>query len=211
MIKKDFRTKTEAQLYLDMRKSDMLKGYLTRSEREELKLYLDKPESLISKEKIIRNALPIIYDRTILSQPSEKVTTEDDINYIVQSLKDALYGKPGAVGLSAPQIGIKKRICYISIPSINKEKKTIEYNNIVLINPVIIEKSNPIRVNGEGCVSFPGIRVDTLRYIFCTVEYLDESLNPQVDAVQDLESFAIQHEVDHLNGILLFDRKWRTK
>jgi peptide deformylase len=113
--------------------------------------------------------------------------------------------------LSAPQIGIKKCVCFISIPSINKEKNLIEYHEKVLINPVIIEKSTPIQVKGEGCCSFPGIRVDTDRYVYCTVEFLDEDLKSQVGSVQDLESFAIQHEVDHLLGTLIFDRKHRAK
>lgn len=212
MIRKNFDTKLAAEEYLTKEKIRLINGYLTRSERDELKLYLDKPELLVSKKETIKSiGLPIITDRKLLSQPCVEVVPEDDVKTIVKNLKDALRGKAGALGLSAPQIGIQKRICYISIPSINKEKKAIEYQELVLINPKIIEQSTPIRVNGEGCVSFPGIRVDTLRYVYCIIEYLDENFKLQTKSAQDLESFAIQHEIDHLNGITIFDRKWRTE
>lgn len=212
MIRKDFETKLQAELYLIGEKIRMEKGYLTRSEREELKQYLGKPELLVCKEKVNKSkGLPIVTNREVLSQPSEPIVTGDDIKSIVQALKDTLRWQPNAIGLSAPQIGIKKNVCFISIPSINKEKKSIEYHEKVLINPRIIEKSTTIQVKGEGCCSFPGIRVDTDRYVYCTVEFLDEDLKPQVGSVQDLEAFAIQHEVDHLLGTLIFDRKHRAK
>ncbi len=152
----------------------------------------------------------IITNRVILKQPSARVEESDDVKSIIQDLKDTIKGRPNAIGLSAPQIGIKKRVCFISIPSVNKDKKTIEYQELVLINPVITEKDKKIRVNGEGCCSFPGVFVDTSRYVYCTVEYLDENMKAQVKSVQDLLSFAIQHETEHLSGILIFDRKWRT-
>lgn len=205
--------KLEYNKYIEAQELRREKGYLTRSEREALKKMIDNPKDYIKEDAtpVIKKGLPIVMDRRILSQPSDIVTADDDIKGIIRDLKDTLSGKAGALGLSAPQIGIKKRICYISIPSVNKEKNTIEYHEKVLINPVIIEKSHPIRVNGEGCVSFPGIRVDTLRYVYTTVEYLDENFKQQTGCVQDLESFAISHECDHLNGITIFDRKWRTK
>jgi peptide deformylase len=191
----------------------MEKGYLTRSEREALKKMIDNPKDYIKEDApvTVKKNLPIVTDRNILKQVCEKITINDDIKGVVQSLKDTLKWQPNAIGLSAPQIGIKKCICFISIPSINKEKNSIEYHEKVLINPVIIEKSTPIQVKGEGCCSFPGIRIDTLRYVYITIEYLNEDLKPQVAAIQDLEAFCVTHEIDHLNGITIFDRKWRNR
>lgn len=211
-IRKDFDTKLQAELYLIGLKLDMEKGYLTRSEREELKQYLDKPELLIAKKEVIRPAgLPVIMDRTILNQPSGKVIAGDDIKGIIQSLKDTISSRNDALGLSAPQIGIKKCISYIKVPTLDSENKTISYKETVLINPVITEKSKLVHLRGEGCVSFPGLKVDTDRYIFCTIEYQDENFKKHMGLVQDLEAFVIQHEVDHLNGILLFDRKHKAR
>lgn len=205
--------KVEYDKYISEEKIKMEKGYLTRSEREALKKMIDNPKDYIKEDApaIVKKNLPIVTERNVLKQTCEKITAEDDVKGIIQALKDTLKWQPNAIGLSAPQIGIKKCICFISIPSINKEKNSIEYHEKVLINPVIIEKSTPIQVKGEGCCSFPGIRVDTDRYVYCTVEFLDENLKPQVGSVQDLEAFAIQHEVDHLLGILIFDRKHRAK
>jgi peptide deformylase len=194
-------------------KIKMEKGYLTRSEREALKKMIDNPKDYIKEDApaVVKNNLPIVTNRIELKHQCEKIVKGEDVKGIIQALKDTLKWQPNAIGLSAPQIGIKKCVCFISIPSINKEKNSIEYHEKVLVNPVIIEKSTPIQVKGEGCCSFPGIRVDTKRYVYCTVEYLDENLKPQIGSVQDLESFAISHECDHLNGILIFDRKWKTK
>jgi peptide deformylase len=210
---KNFETKQQAEIYLVGEKIRMEKGYLTRSEREELKKYLGKPELLVKKiiPMVPTKALPIITDMNILKHPIAKVVAGEDIKNIVRSLKETIAGKGGSIGLSAPQIGINKRISLISIPSINAEKKRIDYKELVLINPKIVEQDELIEVKGEGCVSFPGLRINTDRYIYCTVEYLDENLKPQVYTAQDLESFAIQHEVDHLNGILLFDRKHKAR
>jgi peptide deformylase len=205
--------KTEYDKYISEQKIRMEKGYLTRSEKETLKKMIDNPKDYIKEDApaVVKNNLPIVTDRNALRQPCDIVTEKDDIKGIIQSLKDTLKWQPNAIGLSAPQIGIKKRVCFISIPSINKEKNSIEYHEKVLINPVIIEKSTPIHIKGEGCCSFPGLTVNTERYVYCTVEFLDENLKPQVGSVQDLESFAIQHECDHLLGILIFDRKHKAR
>ena len=193
MIRKDFNTKSEANEYLISRELDMKKGYLTKSEREELKLYLGKPELLVMKEKPKSVGLPIITNRLELSQPSEKVVAGEDIKSIISALKDTLLNRPGAIGLSAPQIGIKKCICYVNIPSVSKDRKSIDYKALVLINPVIIEKDTSIRVNGEGCCSFPRVYVDTSRYVYITIEYLNEDLKQQTACMQDMETFAVQH------------------
>lgn len=213
MLEINFESKEKLTEYLKEQENRRLKGYLTRSERETLKKMIDNPKDYIKEEApvVVKKNLPIVTDRGILKQPSEKINENDDVKSIVQSLKDTLKWQPNAIGLSAPQIGIKKCVVFISIPSINKEKNSIEYHEKVLINPVIIEKSTPIQVRGEGCCSFPGIRVDTKRYVYCTVEYLDENLKPQIGSVQDLESFCIQHECAHLIGRTIFDDKWKSK
>ena len=124
MIRKDFETKLQAELYLIGEKIRMEKGYLTKSEREELKQYLGKPELLIKKDKpvIPKCNIEIIQDRKILKQPSEKVVPGDNIKGIIAELKQVMEGRLSSIGLSAPQIGIKKRISYIKIPSFKENK-----------------------------------------------------------------------------------------
>lgn len=155
---------------------------------------------------------PIITDCAILKKPSEKVSPEDDIKSIIQDLKDTIASQPHSIGLSAPQIGIQKCVCIVRLPvGVNQETKKVEFTEKILINPIITEKDKRVQLKGEGCSSFAGISVNTDRYIYITLEYLDESLKLQAGCMQDWESFAIQHEVDHLNGILLFDRKHKAR
>jgi len=82
---------------------------------------------------------------------------------------------------------------------------------LIVINPKIIEKDRPIKVMNEGCLSFPGVFIHTRRYVFITVEYLNEKLEPKIATFQDVESIALQHEIQHLQGRTMFDSKWRAK
>ena len=148
-----------------------------------------------------------------LRKSCELVTKEDDIKSIVQDLKDTLTNfSHKAIGLSANQIGYNKRISYIRIPKDkNPETKMWNYNEYILINAKILEKARPVQVKNESCLSFPGVPVMTKRFVFVTVEYLDENMKIQTKMFQDLEGLCVQHEIDHQNGITIFDRKWRAK
>jgi len=211
MIRNNFETKEEAIKYLEeeINLINNKQSLLSRSERDKIVLLLKKPEILVKKEtKTSINVEKIIKDINLLSKPCELITKEDDIVGIIKKLKETLLAV-GGLGLTANQIGINKRISYVKIPRLIKDK--IEWIELVLINAKIIEKDQITRVNNEACLSFPGITVTTKRYVFITVEYLDENLKPQVMSYQDLEALVLQHEIDHTNGITIFDRKWRAK
>jgi len=207
MLKTQFKDKLEFDIYLTEQKVRQEKNYLSVSERNQLKSMQEKDyKPTFIKEK--KSKLPIITNIDELRKPCQEVTKEDNIKEIVQKLKDTLESV-GGLGLTANQIGINKRISYVKIPKfINKE---IQYNEFILINAKIIEKERPIKVNNEGCLSFPEVYVDTLRYVFCTVESLNEKLELQTNLYQDLEALAIQHECDHQNSKTIFDNKWRAK
>lgn len=143
----------------------------------------------------------IITTITELKKQCKPVEPGEDVSGIIQDLKDTLETfSHRAIGLSANQIGYDKRISYIRM---NKE------NAYILINPKIVEKDRLIKVKGESCLSFHGIGVETGRYVFCTVEYLDEHMQPQVKSLQDLEAICCQHELDHLSGLTIFDRRYK--
>jgi len=207
MMKQSFKDQTEFSIYLAEQKLRMENGYLTKSEREFLKKMTDKDYKpiLIKEEK---PKFPIVTNINELRKPCLEVTKEDNVKEIIQKLKDTLESH-GGLGISGNQIGIQKKISYIKIPKMNKDK--LEYSEMIIINAKIIEKSNPIKVKDEGCISFPGIYLDTLRYIYCTAYYLDENLKENTGLVQDLESFVIQHEIAHQKGKTIFDFKWRAK
>jgi len=209
MLKTQFKDQGDFVIYRAEQKLRMEKGYLTRSEREIVKSMLEenyKP-TFIKEEK---SKLPIVTNILELRKPCQKVTKEDNIKEIIQKLKDTLESN-GGLGLTANQIGINKRISYVKIPKFTNKNKEIQYNECVLINAKIIEKQTPLKVKDEGCLSFSGVYVDTIRYVFCTIESLNEKLELQTNLYQDLEALAIQHEIDHQNGVTIFDRKWRSK
>jgi peptide deformylase len=208
MIKTNFQTKQEAEDYLKTEKAliENKQSALSYSEREKIKNNIIKPESLVIAEEKIK--LPIITDIAELRKPCLEVTKEDNINDIIKKLKDTLENRSG-LGISANQIGIQKKISYIKMPKLVDKK--IEFEEYILINAKIIEQDKPIKVRDEGCLSFPEIYVDTKRYIFTTVEYLNEKMEKKLGMYQDIESFCVAHEIDHQNGKTIFDRKWVNK
>jgi len=209
MLKIQFKDQLEFDIYKVEQKVKMEKGYLTKSEREALKKMLEKDYKPTFIE-VKPAGLPIVTNIRELRQPCQEITKEDNIKEIIQDLKDTLAIKNG-VGLSANQIGINKKISYIKMPKgISKDKK-IDYNEYILINAKIIEKDRPIQVRGESCLSFPGVSVITKRYVFITATYLDENLRERTGLFQDLEAICVAHEIDHQNGVTIFDRKWRSK
>ena len=137
----------------------------------------------------------IITDLIYLKQKSEEVSLEQ-VENIVKDLEDSLDGQRG-IGLSANQIEVLKKVAIVRIP--NKEP-------INLINPKIIEKIERFRVKKEGCLSIPGLYIDTTRYKQIIIEN-----NGEKYSVYGLEAVAIQHEIDHMEGKIILDRKWRKR
>jgi peptide deformylase len=132
----------------------------------------------------------IMKDILFLNQVSEEATKEDD--QVVQDLLDTLRAnEKGCVGLAANMIGIKKRIIAINIG----------FDNIVMINPVIVKKSGPYETE-EGCLSLLGVR-KTTRFQEIELEYLDRQYQKQRQKYSGYIAQIIQHEVDHCNGIII--------
>lgn len=119
-----------------------------------------------------------------------------EIEGIVRKLVDELAKHPNGVGLSAPQIGIFKRVAIVN--GVN--------GLIILANPVVVMHTGAVRTN-EGCLSFPGEYIDTLRWHTLDVESLGQVKRySAVTPEKKLECVAVQHEIDHLSGILFRDR-----
>lgn len=110
------------------------------------------------------------------------------------------------VGLAAPQIGVSKQIIVLEVNNNQRypEAKTIELD--VLINPEIIEFSGQISVGWEGCLSVPGLRGKVARDHKITYQAYDEKGNRQIKTVEGFYARIIQHEIDHLNGVLYPER-----
>ncbi len=141
------------------------------------------------------------YGEKSLREPSKEVhKVSKKIQELVQDLLETMYAKNG-VGLAAPQIGVNLRVFVIDV-----SKNDEPLNPLVFINPKIIKKSGAT-VAQEGCISFPEAYTDVKRYANVMVKALDKHGRPFVLEAKDGELLAraIQHENDHLDGILFID------
>lgn len=141
------------------------------------------------------------YGTESLRQPSKEVhKVSQKIKTLVQDLIDTMYSQNG-VGLAAPQIGENVRVFVIDVSTGNEP-----LNPIVFINPKIIKKSGAC-ISHEGCLSFPEAYTDVRRYENVMVKALDSNGRSFVMEAKDgsLLARAIQHEFDHLEGIMFID------
>ncbi|WP_085300263.1 peptide deformylase [Cognaticolwellia mytili] len=141
----------------------------------------------------------------VLRFPDEKLRTKaqpitdvnDEIRKIISDMFETMYAENG-VGLAATQVDIHQRIVVIDV-SENKE------HPYVLINPEIISKSDETLINEEGCLSVPSCYAKVDRSVNVTVRALDENGKEFTLDGEELLAICIQHELDHLNGILFVD------
>ena len=133
---------------------------------------------------------PIVKDIIFLGQKSE-ISTKDDMQ-VVQDLKDTLSAhRDGCVGMAANMIGYRKRMIIVSLGIVD----------LVMINPVIISKNGEYETE-EGCLSLQGKR-KTKRYKDIEVKFMDTGFNEQKQKFSGYVAQIIQHECDHLEGIII--------
>ena len=146
----------------------------------------------------IRNI--IIEPDTILRKKSEPLQqVNNETRKLLDDMLKTMYAAPG-IGLAAVQIGILKRIIVIDV-SKKEEKK----NPIFLINPEITYKSKETSIYEEGCLSLPGHFAEIERPAKCKINYIDYHGKKAELEAEGLMSTCVQHEIDHLNGILFID------
>ena len=148
----------------------------------------------------------LTYPEKSLLQPSVKVATIDEtIKKLTDDMGQTMFDAPG-VGLAAPQTGINKRIIVYDANAANPEKDDTIQDFIPLINPEIIASSGSIVSEGEACLSVLDYSADVNRYETVTVRAIDIEGIPLEFEVQGILSVIMQHEIDHLDGILFIDR-----
>jgi peptide deformylase len=131
----------------------------------------------------------------ILRQKSKRVSTIDgSIHKLIANMIETMHAAPG-VGLAAPQVGIPLRVIVIGLP---------EQEEIVLINPQIVRKSGE-RVLSEGCLSLPGYVGEIIRAVSVTAKGLDRNGKEVRIRGEELLAEVLEHEIDHLNGVLYID------
>ena len=131
------------------------------------------------------------------SLPVEKV--DDELRQVMDDMLETMYAAPG-IGLAAIQVGILKRVIVIDLSKQDEPK-----NPMFFVNPEIIEKSKTDSTYEEGCLSVPGQFAEINRPEKCHLKYLDYYGNPKELKAEGMLATCIQHEMDHLEGILFID------
>ena len=145
--------------------------------------------------------------RQILTEPNkilrEKSLTvkivDEDLQKLMDDMLETMYAAPG-IGLAAIQVGVPKRVIVLDIAPKDKPK-----NPMFFVNPEIIEKSENYSIYEEGCLSVPGQFAEIQRPDRCHIKYLDYHGNQKEVKARDMLATCMQHEMDHLEGILFID------
>ena len=136
----------------------------------------------------------------VLRQKAAPVDGVDDaIRQLMDDMLETMYDAPG-IGLAAPQVGISKRVIVMDCSDDDDKPEPIK-----MANPEIISLSEEKSTMEEGCLSIPDQRGDVTRPSAITVRYLDENNTQQELSCDGLLAVCIQHEVDHLNGVMFID------
>ncbi|MEG3438384.1 peptide deformylase [Pannus brasiliensis CCIBt3594] len=156
----------------------------------------------VEKKKLDKPPLELHYlgDR-VLRQPAKRVAKVDDsIRQIAREMLQTMYSSQG-IGLAAPQVGIHKQIIVIDC-----EPDKPENPPLVLINPQITGYGRELCKAEEGCLSIPNVYLDVIRPHTIEVSFKDEQGRPRKLKADGLLARVIQHEMDHLNGVMFVDR-----
>lgn len=158
---------------------------------------------------IIKYPDPFLKTKTALVK-----TVDDSIRELISDMVETMYYAKG-IGLAATQVGVDKRIVVLDVPNRRtddeEDEKPVKGKNLIaLINPEIIEAEGTT-VYEEGCLSVPGFTADVERAAKVRIKALNKNGEPISFEAGGLFAIALQHEIDHLDGILFIDRLSRLK
>ena len=146
----------------------------------------------------------VVFPDDRLREPTTEVTEfNDELKALIKDMFDSMYHYDG-IGLAAPQIGVNKKMVVIDIPEVDEVTQQEKSHQIVLINPVIVEKKGTVD-SEEGCLSVPDYRDKVKRAEWVKVKALDADGVEQVYESDGLFAICMQHEIDHLEGHLFVD------
>jgi len=144
------------------------------------------------------------------SAPVESIT--DDISKLIEDMFDTMYDAPG-IGLAAIQVAVPRRLLVIDLQEPESEEEDAEpvRRPHVFINPEIVHRSDARKIYNEGCLSIPDQYAEIERPDIVSATWIDEKGQKQEGEFGGLMSVCLQHEVDHLNGVLFIDHLSRLK
>ncbi|WP_156678613.1 peptide deformylase [Sphingomonas profundi] len=155
--------------------------------------------------------------RTILEAPDPRLkvistpveTVDDEVRALIDDMFETMYDAPG-IGLAAVQIGVPKRVLVIDLQEAGEDGEAVR-RPMVFINPELFDPSEEQRTYSEGCLSVPDQYAEVDRPAIVHARWLDRDGNAQEAALDGLLATCLQHEMDHLEGILFIDRLSRLK
>jgi peptide deformylase len=142
------------------------------------------------------------------SAPVESIT--DDISRLIRDMFDTMYAAPG-IGLAAIQVAVPRRLLVIDLQDPEEEDGDPVRRPHAFINPEILHSSDERKIYNEGCLSIPDQYAEVERPDIVRLRWIDEHGKAQEGEFDGLMSVCLQHEVDHLNGVLFIDHLSRLK
>ena len=147
----------------------------------------------------------LLYPDAVLKEVCAPVASIDEgVRTLIRDLVDTMHDGPGSVGVAAPQIGALLRVCVVDV-SKSKLGKDNNHGLLILINPEILQHEGAATMR-EGCMSVPDYTGDVERSVEITLRFLNENGEVREIESSGFEAVAIQHEIDHLDGLLFLDR-----
>lgn len=151
--------------------------------------------------------LPIyIYGHPVLRKETQDIDASyPNLKELIDNMYETMYNADG-VGLAAPQVGLADRIFVIDLSPLADEENP-QYKDLkkTFINALIINRAGDVYSMEEGCLSIPGVNESVPRPNEIEIEYLDENLEPHTETFTGFTARVIQHEYDHIDGILFTD------
>jgi peptide deformylase len=151
--------------------------------------------------------LPVyVIGSPVLRKVAEEITPDyEGLQELLNDMEETMYHSDG-IGLAAPQIGKSIRMFIIDASPLEEDDETLKDFKKVFINPKIIEYKGELALFNEGCLSIPTIREDVERESEIRIQYYDENFKFHDETFDGIKARIIQHEYDHLEGILFTDR-----
>ncbi len=148
----------------------------------------------------------IAYPDARLKQVAEEVEAFDsELKSFIQDLDETMSAGPGGVGIAATQVGVMKRIVIVDVSNYPRLKKAKHHGHLILINPEIVDWQG-MKKGREGCMSVPDFTGNVIRAENIVLNAFDENGVKQKYEMEGFEARAVQHEIDHLDGLLFLDR-----
>ncbi len=151
--------------------------------------------------------LPIVaYGDPVLKKTAVDISKDyANLKELISNMYDTMYYAQG-VGLAAPQVGLAIRLFIVDAKPFAEDEKELKNFKKVFINAKITEESGEPWSFNEGCLSFPKLREDIQRKPTINITYLDENFESHTETYSGIAARIIQHEYDHIEGILMIDR-----